>query len=1150
MQEQGSLSFGSFRLDLKDERLWRGQEVIRLRHKALAVLRCLVGQPGQLVTKDTLFAEVWPETVVSESVLVVAIRELRRVLNDHARTPKYIETVHRRGYRFIAPVEWMPNPGIPDQHQMSQHDDRADVKTQNEPKAAEPIPPGTLTMLLTDVEGSTKLWEEHPSAMPRAIRRHHDLAHQAIERHGGYRPPDQGEGDSIFVVFSAAPSAVACALELQQALVAEPWPDEVALQVRMALHTGVIDLRDSRNYAGLALNRSSRLRALAHGGQVLLSEATQALTALDLPEGASLLDLGVHHLQDLALPERVFQLCHPDLPAAFPALRSLDTSPHRLPLPLTRFIGRERELDEVRSTLRAAHLVTLTGTGGSGKTRLALQVAAALLEAYPDGIWFVELAGTADLTLVPRMVLSTIGLREQQGRPISDTLVHHLATKAALLILDNCEHLLDACAELADGLLRACAELTILATSREPLGMTGERVRRVPPLSVPAVAIAPSAESVAPFEAVQLFVDRAVAAESRFALTDANAAAVAAICQRLDGIPLALELAAARLQALTVEQLRDRLEDRFRLLTGGSRAALPRHRTLRATIDWSYDLLTEPEQILFRRLSVFAGGFLLDAAEQVCDDSQVAPEDVLDLLTRLVEKSLVTLETSHAHGRYQLLETIREYALEKLRAAGEEPELRRRHLMYCIAFAEPVEPALRGQDQQTWLDRLHDELDNFRAAFGWSVHQQDPEPPLRLASALLEFWIVRADWSEGLEWVERALALPGEVNPAIRMKALRAAAELADVLSDYPRSTAHYEESLAIARALGDKRASAAALYGLAYEAHRVGRIADARPLMEESVALAREVGDELRLARSLGGLARLSGHYTKARELWHENVTIRRRLGNREGVGWAIVQVGHAAEGEGDYGGARAAYEEALTIGQTLGYKRMIARSLTQLAEVTLLEGKAAEAGGLFEETLPLWEEIGHRSGLVDSLRGLGDVARQAGDLQKAESYLQQSLEVCRTIGILRGEARALQSLGAVAMDRGDLEMAALRQREALVLWNRMEHFDGMAVSLRALGAIAAAASRLAQAAWLLGASEAFRERVGGIVPPWHRGEYDRVVERVRSGLSIEAFRRTWETGRQYTVAEVVGLVLETTDVLDKEDDAQKEALERLLIL
>jgi predicted ATPase/class 3 adenylate cyclase len=553
-------------------------------------------------------------------------------------------------------------------------------------------------MVLTDMEGSTRLWEEHPDAMPGVLRHHHELAHQAIERHGGYRPSDQGEGDSVFAVFSVASSAVACALDFQRALAAEPWPEQVVLRVRMALHTGALELRDDWNYAGLALNRCARLRAIAHGGQVLLSEATRALTALELPAGASLRDLGVHRLQDLSRPERVFQLCHADLPAAFPALRSLDARPHNLPLQLTRFVGREQELDELRSTLRSARLVTLTGTGGSGKTRLALQVAADLLEAHPDGTWFVELAGTAEPALVPRMVSSTIGIREQQGRLLLDTLVHHLATQATLLVLDNCEHLLEACAALADRLLRSCARLTILATSREPLEITGEAVCRVPPLAVPAAALAPGAEAVAAFEAVQLFVDRAVAAEPRFSLTDANAAAVAAICRRLAGIPLALELAAARLQALTVEQLRDRLEDRFRLLTGGSRTALPRQRTLRATVDWSHDLLTEPEQILLRRLTVFAGGFSLDAAEQVYSDRQVAPEDVLDLLTRLVDRSLVLLETGHASGRYRLLETIREYALEKLGAAGEEPELRQRHLTYCIGFAEPAELALRGPD--------------------------------------------------------------------------------------------------------------------------------------------------------------------------------------------------------------------------------------------------------------------------------------------------------------------------------------------------------------------------------------------------------------------------------------------------------------------
>ena len=1007
------------------------------------------------------------------------------------------------------------------------------MKTQKEPQVAGPAPPGTLTMFLTDVEGSTRLWEEHPDAMPRAIQRHHELAHEAIERHGGYRPPDQGEGDSVFAVFSVAPSAVACALDFQRALAAEPWPDQVALRVRVALHTGALELRDGRNYAGLALNRCARLRAIAHGGQVVLSEATRVLTALDLPAGASLQDLGVHRLQDLSLSERVFQLCHPDLPAAFPPLRSLDARPHSLPLQLTRFVGRERELGEVRSALRSARLVTLTGTGGSGKTRLALQVAADLLEEYPDGTWFVECAGTADPALVPRVVSSTLGIREQQGRLILDTLVHHLATKTTLLVLDNCEHLLDACAELADRLLRACAGLTLLVTSREPLGITGEVVRRVPPLSIPEATLVPSAEAVATFEAVQLFVDRAVSAEPRFALTDANAAAVVAICRRLEGIPLALELAVARLQALSIEQLQDRLEDRFRLLTGGSRTALPRQRTLRATVDWSHDLLTEPEQILLRRLAVFAGGFSLDAAEQVCGDRQVAPADVLDLLTQLLDKSLAHLETGPASGRYRLLETIREYALEKLRAAGEEPELRWRHLTYYIGFAES---ALRGPDQQTWLDRLHTELDNFRAAFGWRLRQQDPEPALRLASALLEFWVVRADWSEGLEWVERALDLPGKVEPAVRMKALRAAAELADVLSDYPRSTARYEESLTIARSLGDKRAIAMALDGLAHEAQRVGRVTEARPLIEESVALLREVGDEPSIARSLGGLAWLAGNYAKARALWNENLAIRRRLGNRESVGWSVIQVGHATQGEGDYAAARAAYEESLSIGRDLGYKRMIARSLTQLGEVALLEGKVAEARGLFEETLPIWEEIRHKSGLQDSLRGLGDVARQEGDLQGAELSLRQSLEVCRAIGSLEGEAQALQSLGTVAMSRGDHDRAESLHREALDLLQRMEHLDGIAVSLRALGTVAAVAGRLHQAARLLSASEALRERVSGTVSPWDRIGFDRAIERSRSRLGTEAFRREWESGRQCTVAEAAELARKATPASAKD--------------
>jgi tetratricopeptide (TPR) repeat protein len=575
-----------------------------------------------------------------------------------------------------------------------------------------------------------------------------------------------------------------------------------------------------------------------------------------------------------------------------------------------------------------------------------------------------------------------------------------------------------------------------------------------------------------------------------------------------------LELAAARVQALTVEEISARLDHRFRLLSGGSRTVLAHHRTLRAAIDWSHDLLTEPERVLLRRLGVFSGGFTLAAAEQVCALSVIESENVLELLSGLVTRSLVLLERSGREGRYRLLETIREYAFEKLVAAGEESVLRERHLAWCVGFAERAEPELRGREQQHWLGQLQAELDNFRAAFSWALFTKNPVQALRLASTLLEFWIVRADWSEGRAWVEAALDLPGKVEGAVQMKALRAAAELADVLSDYPRATAHYEASLAVARELGDKRGIAAALLGLAHESQRVGTFAMARPLVEESVALFRDLGDEPSLARSLGGLAWLEERYPRTRSLWEQNLAIRRRLGNRESVGWSAINVGLAAQETGDYPAARAAYEESLAIGRELDYKRMVARALTQLGEVARLEGNMAEARALFEQTLPTWREIGHKSGLVDALRGLGDAARLEGAFASAQSLLEESLTVCREIGARPGIAAALESLANLAAARGDRERAKCHYGEALSLWTVMDHAHGFARCMRGLAELVVAEGRFGVAAMLIGGSESLREQIGAAVPPAERPRHDRVVIIARERLGETAFTAKWEEG------------------------------------
>jgi predicted ATPase/class 3 adenylate cyclase len=531
------------------------------------------------------------------------------------------------------------------------------------------LPSGTVTFLFTDIEGSTRLWERHPEAMRTALARHDALLRQAIESRGGH--VFKTVGDAFCAVFSSAPDAARASLDAQRALHAADWDAVGAVRVRMALHTGEADERGG-DYFGPALNRVARLLAIGHGGQVLVSSAAEAAIHGALSAEASLRDWGSHRLKDLQEPEHVYQLCAPDLPAEeFPPLRSLQAFANNLPVQATSFIGRERDIAEIQRLLSSARLLTLNGAGGVGKTRLALQAAADLLETYGDGVWLVELAPLADPDLVPQTVAFALGVREEPGRPFTQTLADYLRNKKLLLLLDNCEHLVDACARLADTLLRSCPDLQILATSREALGVPGERTYRLPSLGLPDPARLPPMDVLAQFESVRLFRERAQLHQPAFAVTAANAPALAQVCHRLDGIPLAIELAAARVRSLPVEQIAARLDDRFRLLTGGSRTALPRQQTLRALMDWSYGLLTDGEKTLLRRVSVFSGGWTLEAAETVCAGDGVDDWEILDLLTRLVDKSLIVYEERDGEARYRLLETVRQYAQERLQESGE-----------------------------------------------------------------------------------------------------------------------------------------------------------------------------------------------------------------------------------------------------------------------------------------------------------------------------------------------------------------------------------------------------------------------------------------------------------------------------------------------
>lgn len=652
---------------------------------------------------------------------------------------------------------------------------------------------GTVTFLYTDIEGSTRLPQDLGDRYAQILADYRQLLLTASQNGGGHEVDTQG--DAVFIAFPRAKDALAAAVAAQRSILRHQWPSGVSVRVRMGLHTGE-PLSAKTGYVGMDVHRAARICAACHGGQILLSDTTQALIAEALPEGVSLRDLGEHRLKDLAYPHYLFQVVVTDLPTDFPPLKSINILPNNLTIQLTSFIGREREITEVKRVLGGTRLVTLTGSGGAGKTRLALQVAADVVEAYPNGIWLAEFAPIADPTLVPKIVASALNVPEQPGHNMTETLTDSLRRKTLLLVLDNCEHLLTDCAELTTALLRACPQVRILTTSREALGVPGETLWRVPSLSLPDAGQVPTVEDMVQCEAVRLFVDRAVATAPEFAITPKNASAIARICQRLDGIPLAIELAAARVKVLAVDQIAARLDDRFRLLTGGSRIAVPRQQTLRATMDWSYGLLLEKERAVFRQLSVFAGGWALEAAEAVCVGKRIKKHAVLDLLAELVEKSLVEMETQDGEARYRFLETIRQYSWEKLVESKEAAAVRTRHRDWYLALAERAESELHGPQQGVWLERLESEHDNLRAALRWSKTEEGgAEAWLRLAGALHWFWNIRGHASEGRDWLEGALSTKRDTSASVRARALCGAGILAWRQGDINRASMLLQEA-------------------------------------------------------------------------------------------------------------------------------------------------------------------------------------------------------------------------------------------------------------------------------------------------------------------------------------------------------------------
>ncbi|MDQ4127773.1 MAG: tetratricopeptide repeat protein, partial [Actinomycetota bacterium] len=740
---------------------------------------------------------------------------------------------------------------------------------------------GTVTFLFTDVEGSTKLWERTSGAMSKAIARHDEILRNTMESHGGY--VFKTVGDAFCVAFHAAPDALEAALAAQRALLSEAWEEIGSLRVRMALHTGAAEERGG-DYFGPPVNRVARLLSAGHGGQLLLSSATQELVRDDLPEATQLRDLGERRLKDLFRPERIFQAVSGGLPFTFPPLRTLDARLNNLPTQPTPLVGRERELKEASDLLRKQEvsLLTLTGPGGTGKTRLGLQLAAELLDEFEDGAFLVALAPIVDPSFVASAIAEPLGVVESGDRPLEESLKDHLQGRELLLFLDNFEQVVEA-APFVGELLAACPTLKVLTTSRSVLRIYGEREFPVPPLQLPDPKRLPSLERLTEYEAVRLFIERARAAKPDFSVTDENAPAVAEICTRLDGLPLAIELAAARIKLLPAQAMLKRLGSRLKLLSGGGARDLPqRQRTLRGAIEWSHALLGEGDRVLFARLAVFAGGHSLEAVQAVCDARDDLPVDVLEGVSSLLDKSLLRQEEgSEGEPRFVMLETIQEYARERLQESGEAEEFKRLHARYFLTVAEEAEPELTGPGQLAWFERLESEQDNMRAALSWAL-DNEPETARRLAKALARFWEMRSYFSEGSRWLEAALRRSGHANPAARADALTEAGMFAWRQGEYEKAAALHEEALALHRELGDERGIGFALNSLGAQELEKGDYERAEQLFEEALSLSRELGDRRTVGyalRNLGEVARHRGEYGRAALLGMESLSLFREV-------------------------------------------------------------------------------------------------------------------------------------------------------------------------------------------------------------------------------------------------------------------------------
>jgi predicted ATPase/class 3 adenylate cyclase len=999
----------------------------------------------------------------------------------------------------------------------------------NSPSAerSDHTPAGTVTFLFSDIERSTHLLQQLGNGYADILAAQRRLLRAAFNQWGGEEIDTAGDG--FFVAFSRARDAVAAAATAQLAVSRHGWPEGVSVRIRMGLHTGESVMTDG-TYVGLDVHRAARICAAGHGGQVLLSQVTRDLVERDCPLGVSLRDLGVHRLKDLTHPEPLHQLVIPNLPSEFPPLNTITGQLYTLPTQPTTFIGRREEIETVRMLLLrdAVRILTLAGPGGTGKTRLALEAAAELKDSFSDGVCLVALATITDPELVASGIAFALGVVENPTSTVIESVKGFLRKKHLLLLLDNFEQVVVSAPTVA-GLIAACPRIKILITSRVVLHISGEYEYQVPALPVPNPKHLSETSDLAQFSSVALFVERARAVRPGFYLSDENASAVARICNHLEGLPLAIELAAARVKLFSPQAILARLGSRFDLLRSGARDLHPRHQTLRQAIAWSYDLLREEEKAFFRRLSVFMGGCTLEAADQVCATCEGleldcsgcgASPDALDAAAALVDQSLLRREESpEGEPRFVMLETIREYGLERLREAGEEMPIRRTHAEYFLALAERAERELTGPQQALWLSRLEVEHDNLRAALTWSLEQTEAEIGLRLGAALWRFWIVKGYMVEGREHLQRLLALPdGSTQSQPRAAVLNGLGTLIHEIGDYQTARPLLEESLAIWRNLGDRLGMSSAMNNLGWVLTMLNDHPAGFAHSMEALTICRELGENRGQAVALTNLAwqaHLQGDPKQACLYLEEGLVLRRAIGDRRGMAYMMTCLSEEEMALGHADRATTLIEEALATLRALGDKQLIANAIQAHAMIAYELGHLEKALVLMEDSTSLWREVGNRSGGTEAMIGLATILADAGESVRARALFEEALTRSDIKG-LRGSV--LYGLGRLAHRSGDLPRAFLLLEESLSLRKGIRDRRGIAEALDALAGLHVDAGKSAEAARLLGEAQALREAIGVPVPLREQIRRGELIEVIRARLGESEFEAAWREGQDAT--------------------------------